>query len=241
MKKIFKNLKSGFTIIELLTVVTIIGILVTLITVNYSNSYAKARDARRKQDLATYSSAIESYFDDYSYYPRAKGAFGALAILVGTDWNGQNSGKVAYLHSYLDDPLVKDPKSITNVIDSNDDDKEELNKLQKSIRLPNYPDCLGIKGCLVFFRYAYYGGGAEPDWANYKPTIFEYLISAGIENAASKLGISDNGQNPYRYEIGHGINKDGFYTCGDQGTYSTPHLWTDTRYDCRNVTYVPPN
>ncbi len=43
--------REGFTMIEILVVITIIGILATLILANFGPSRAKARDVQRKTDL----------------------------------------------------------------------------------------------------------------------------------------------------------------------------------------------
>ena len=42
----------GFTLIELIVVISIIGILVTIGTATYTTAQQKSRDVRRKQDLA---------------------------------------------------------------------------------------------------------------------------------------------------------------------------------------------
>lgn len=61
------NLRQGFTIIELLVVITIIGLLATVIVATLSNSRAKARDARRLGDLHSISSAIAVAGDSNVY------------------------------------------------------------------------------------------------------------------------------------------------------------------------------
>jgi len=56
----FRKSKS-FTLIELLVVIFIIGILAALITSNVSRSRMKGRDARRKADLNSIRTAVETY------------------------------------------------------------------------------------------------------------------------------------------------------------------------------------
>ena len=51
----------GFTIIELLVVVAIIGILAAAIMITITDSRQKARDARRKTELKSIENAIELY------------------------------------------------------------------------------------------------------------------------------------------------------------------------------------
>jgi prepilin-type N-terminal cleavage/methylation domain-containing protein len=54
--------KNGFTLLELLVVIGIIGILVALATVSYSSTQQAGRDTRRKQDLVAMQNALEQYY-----------------------------------------------------------------------------------------------------------------------------------------------------------------------------------
>ena len=60
--------RRGFTLIELLVVVAIIGILASIIMVSVGRARGKARDAKRKSDLATIQSAVEMLNDDTGKY-----------------------------------------------------------------------------------------------------------------------------------------------------------------------------
>jgi prepilin-type N-terminal cleavage/methylation domain-containing protein len=61
--------KSGFTIIELIVVVSIIGILAAVITVNFNESRAGVRDTERAVSLEQLQLALELYKDTYGQYP----------------------------------------------------------------------------------------------------------------------------------------------------------------------------
>ncbi len=63
--------KNGFTLVELLVVVAIIGILSTLVIVNLGSVRLRARDAQRKSDLRQLQSALELYRADQGGYPVA--------------------------------------------------------------------------------------------------------------------------------------------------------------------------
>lgn len=68
----FKNLfqiKKGFTLLEMLVVIGIIGIIVSMGFVSYSTSQKKARDAKRKSDLSAIQNSLEQYYSvcNYSY------------------------------------------------------------------------------------------------------------------------------------------------------------------------------
>lgn len=61
--------KHGFTLVELLVVISIIGILVGSASIFYNNAREKARDNKRKQDLAAIKGALALHFQDNGYYP----------------------------------------------------------------------------------------------------------------------------------------------------------------------------
>ncbi len=64
------NKVRGFTLIEILVVIAIIGILATIITASLSTSKAKGRDARRIADIKTIQAALELYYNDNLMYPK---------------------------------------------------------------------------------------------------------------------------------------------------------------------------
>lgn len=68
MKKLLTNQK-GFTIIELLVVIVIIGILVALLLPNLFSAQQRGRDADRKNDLKTIQQQLEAYYSDNNFYP----------------------------------------------------------------------------------------------------------------------------------------------------------------------------
>src|SRR3989344_707166 len=63
------KVKLGFTLIELIVVISIIGILATIGTATYTTAQQKSRDVRRKQDLGALKSALILYYRDYKEYP----------------------------------------------------------------------------------------------------------------------------------------------------------------------------
>mgnify|MGYP001578401251 CR=1 FL=1 len=53
--------RRGFTLVELLVVISIIGILVSVVAVNSNVARRQSRDARRKADLQNVAGALELY------------------------------------------------------------------------------------------------------------------------------------------------------------------------------------
>lgn len=61
--------QSGFTIIELLIVIAIIGILATLVLTNFQGAQAKGRDTVRKSDINSIYQKLEEYYNENGGYP----------------------------------------------------------------------------------------------------------------------------------------------------------------------------
>jgi prepilin-type N-terminal cleavage/methylation domain-containing protein len=67
-----KKIKSGFTLIEMLVVISIIGILASLTLVSYTGAQRQTRDTQRRSDLNQYRNALEGYAASNSgLYPAA--------------------------------------------------------------------------------------------------------------------------------------------------------------------------
>lgn len=72
---------QGFTLLEMLVVIGIIGILVGLGAVSYSTAQKKARDARRRGDLSASQKALEQCYSVNTYqYPTVTNSSGAITI-----------------------------------------------------------------------------------------------------------------------------------------------------------------
>lgn len=67
--KSMKRTSSGFTIVELLIVIVVIGILAAITTVAYNGIQQRSRDAQRSSDIATLQKALEMYHVDNGGYP----------------------------------------------------------------------------------------------------------------------------------------------------------------------------
>lgn len=57
----FTNKKTGFTLVELLVVISIIGILASIALASFTTSQRQARDTQRKSDLKQYSASLEAF------------------------------------------------------------------------------------------------------------------------------------------------------------------------------------
>lgn len=84
---------KGFTLVELLIVITIISVLTSIGVVSYRSLVQSGRDAKRQTDLRTIQSALEQYYADQFYYPTSVGVGGSLTF-----------GSKTYLNNVPQDP-----------------------------------------------------------------------------------------------------------------------------------------
>jgi general secretion pathway protein G len=69
MTKRRKNQQAGFSLIELIVVVTIIGILASVAVVQVKNAQRKAQEAALKDNLFEMRKAIDNFYADKQRYP----------------------------------------------------------------------------------------------------------------------------------------------------------------------------
>lgn len=99
---LFSN-KRGFTLIEILIAVAIIGILVSVIFATIQGARKKSRDAQRVSDITQIQTALRVYKDaegEYPIYPNGE--------LIG-DGTGLEELLADYLPSAIKDPLNSGP------------------------------------------------------------------------------------------------------------------------------------
>lgn len=63
--------QRGFTIVELLIVIVVIGILAGLVISTFSGVQGRARDAQRQTDIKAVATQLEVYYIDNGSYPTA--------------------------------------------------------------------------------------------------------------------------------------------------------------------------
>jgi type II secretion system protein G len=69
MYKWLKQKNSGFTIVELLIVIVVLGILASITVAAYGGIAQRARDGQRYSDVKTIAKALELYYTDNGSYP----------------------------------------------------------------------------------------------------------------------------------------------------------------------------
>ena len=61
--------RAGFTLVELMVAVGIIGLVLAMAIPNYLHSVTKGRDAKRRVDLKEMQTAVVLYYADHGSYP----------------------------------------------------------------------------------------------------------------------------------------------------------------------------
>ncbi len=76
--KQFADKETGFTLVELMVVIVIIGLLATLVALTVLPQLGKANDQKAKADIATLDQALELYRLNNLVYPTTSDGLGAL-------------------------------------------------------------------------------------------------------------------------------------------------------------------
>ncbi|HEV3183508.1 MAG TPA: type II secretion system major pseudopilin GspG [Xanthobacteraceae bacterium] len=82
--------ERGFTLVEILVVITIIGLIMALVGPRVINYLGEAKVKAAKIQIESFSSALDLYYLDAGRYPSSSEGLAALAQRPGgaTSWNG---------------------------------------------------------------------------------------------------------------------------------------------------------
>jgi general secretion pathway protein G len=82
--------QAGFTLIEMLVVITIIGLIMALVAPRVLNYLAESKVKAAKIQIASLGSALDLYYLDVGHYPTSSEGLTALVQRPGnmTTWNG---------------------------------------------------------------------------------------------------------------------------------------------------------
>ena len=109
-------MRKGFTLLEMLVVISIIGVLAALVVPNFNVARERARDTQRKNDLKQMQKALELYRQDSvnSSFPDATTMNNTILAAIGNCWFPLTDGvviatvcsnKLPYMNKVPGDPL----------------------------------------------------------------------------------------------------------------------------------------
>ena len=153
-----KQRDAGFTIVELLIVIVVIGILAAITIVAYSGIQNRAYDAAVKSDLANFVNKIELAKVDSGTYPATLTSamgFGFSKGSYGQDFQGRNVG---YCYNSSNDTYI-----LMAVSKSGNYFKVQNTAVSSSIPMYGYDVCSQI-GLSSTQPQAGYIATASPQW-----------------------------------------------------------------------------
>ena len=89
---------KGFTIVELLIVIVVIGILAAITIVAYNGIQQRSRDTARESDISTITKALESFYIINGEFPTSSCSANCE---INSSWSSTADGSWVYLKSQL--------------------------------------------------------------------------------------------------------------------------------------------
>ncbi|MDX1900697.1 MAG: type II secretion system major pseudopilin GspG [Gammaproteobacteria bacterium] len=105
---------SGFTLIEVMVVVVILGILAAMIVPKIMSRPEQARIVKAKQDILAIQSALDLYRLDNGYYPSTDQGLAALVTKPDSEPTPRNWKADGYLQRLPEDPWGHSYQYINN-------------------------------------------------------------------------------------------------------------------------------
>lgn len=103
-----RNKQVGFTIVELLIVIVVIGILAAITIVAYNGIQKRASDTRRQSDIGIIAKALELYYIDNGRYPAGNGSTTinvSWSTTADASWQNLATALRPYVASLPSDPI----------------------------------------------------------------------------------------------------------------------------------------
>lgn len=111
-RHVVRNSFYGFTLMEILIVIALLGIIASLSLGSYTTAQRKGWDVQRKQNLEGLRQALELYYNDHGKYPPADFSNGQIRSCDGVScsWGGGPMNDVSdtlYMRQLPKDPRDK--------------------------------------------------------------------------------------------------------------------------------------
>lgn len=143
--------RSGFTLIEMLVVVTIIGLLSSTILVGLDNARRRARDARRIVDLRQIQNGLESFYSSKRTYPDSGDLYDSITGLPTDPMSGQYAYHRINMSSYiLGTCLENDRPTEIQSYSGPDASDYDVSPIGSTLEIPPQCDCGSTNAYCVF-------------------------------------------------------------------------------------------
>lgn len=104
LKDKFTNKPSGFTILDVVVVIIVVGFFAVLIIPGLINGPSRARDATRKSDLRVIKASLENYYNEKGNYPAKLSDLTAGSTPYIKDLPKDPSTKTEYIYTTTGNP-----------------------------------------------------------------------------------------------------------------------------------------
>ncbi|MEE4245252.1 MAG: type II secretion system major pseudopilin GspG [Kangiellaceae bacterium] len=103
-----KNLQRGFSLMEILIALVIIGVLSALVVGNFGGEIERANYTKLKSDFQTFETALTRYYNDNGMYPTSEQGLEALVTKPQTSPEPRNYNRQGYINKLLKDSWGND-------------------------------------------------------------------------------------------------------------------------------------
>lgn len=95
-----RNLRTerGFTLVEIIVVIAVIGLLSMVVFASFDDSRKKARDTARHADIQQIGAALQAYGVTYGSYPPNLDALVSVGLLLSVPTDPVNTGENVYTY-----------------------------------------------------------------------------------------------------------------------------------------------
>lgn len=139
---------GGFTLVEMLVVISIIAILTSVLAGGYVNSQKNSRDAARKIQLKSISDVLNSFYADNNRYPYDSDVGSIKGINTIIDEEGElNDGKGVIYIKKMPKEMKSDLKKITYKVSDTGKSFWLFTNLENPEDKSCYRDPEGSEGC----------------------------------------------------------------------------------------------
>ena len=112
-----KQHNHGFTIVELLIVIVVIGILAAITIVAYNGVQNRAKNSLRKSDIAAITKALELYYIDNGRFPAGSGSTtinASWSTTADASWQNLATALAPYMAKLPADPVSTPGTAVTS-------------------------------------------------------------------------------------------------------------------------------